>query len=457
MATAPVITNISVTEDSSAYNALTGGKAFIRGHNLMRFVVTVKYEVKQLTYDFNHVPYIFIKYGTKTIQVPYDGNLTYGEDTNTFTVVLTNVTSSEFTITATDLQNLSDMKPYEAPMIDYSDISVFGHGGTISTAGTWTIDYFGNFYNGDFGAVNNVVGVKYRYKKTTSSSWSSYTNISPTVSEYNFSGSITIKNLEYENAEYTVELAVQDRLTSSITYITGNGSSLFDWDSNDFQFNIPVVHENYVTMGNDNGIMGTTTRGEEVEILNFKSDDSLYLGYGSYANEVGTTYIYGNEVMLITNQGMAPASQIAGLVKAMSEVHNLSAYVSNVDGNGIQHMLWTTSSTCNLRGNCLYCRFYASGFSDYSDLDPDYWENKSDIEDFFLGRVIITHEGKITDLDYMTAVAGQSGVTAGLQMKNVEINSNTVAFDVYVCNSVGPMDAVLTTFNIPVTLNLLAF
>ena len=86
--------------------------------------------------------------------------------------------------------------------------------------------------------------MKYRYKLSTSSTWSSYTNLTPTKSGNTYSNgssALVLGTIFDYTKEYDFELVASDKL-QTITYATKvtQGIPVFDWGKEDFQFNVPV-------------------------------------------------------------------------------------------------------------------------------------------------------------------------------------------------------------------------
>ena len=79
-----------------------------------------------------------------------------------------------------------------------------------STADTATITLAGNYFNGNFGSVNNTLTVKYRYKES-GGSYGSWVTVTPTLSDNTFSYSETLSSLSH-NSEFVFEFNATDQL-----------------------------------------------------------------------------------------------------------------------------------------------------------------------------------------------------------------------------------------------------
>ena len=147
-----------------------------------------------------------------------------------------------FRFGATDTRNRSAVKTITLAAIDYKSPTISIDGIEINTSGVATIDISGTWFKGSFGKVSNDITVSYRYKSNSSSSWGSWTTI-PNVTKNDdgtFSATVTKSGLSYTET-YNFEARVQDAINtvSSKEYIA-KSLPVFDWSSDDFNFNVPV-------------------------------------------------------------------------------------------------------------------------------------------------------------------------------------------------------------------------
>ena len=147
-----------------------------------------------------------------------------------------------FRFGATDTRNRSAVKTITLAAVDYKSPTISIDGIEINTSGVATIDISGTWFKGSFGKVSNDITVSYRYKANSSSSWGSWTTI-PNVTKNNdgtFSVTVTKNGLSYTET-YNFEARVQDAINtvSSKEYIA-KSLPVFDWSSDDFNFNVPV-------------------------------------------------------------------------------------------------------------------------------------------------------------------------------------------------------------------------
>lgn len=163
--------------------------------------------------------------------------------------VINNVESGNFTISATDSRDISNSLTKKIDLVEYIKLSLNANFcRSQSTNNEVVLDYSGNFFNKSFGSVTNTLSLKYRYKEHSSSTWSSYTNLTPTKSGDTYNNGSTVKSLgttfDYRE-EYDFELVAADKLmTITAKQTISVGKSIFDWGKDDFQFNVPVFLKN---------------------------------------------------------------------------------------------------------------------------------------------------------------------------------------------------------------------
>lgn len=147
-----------------------------------------------------------------------------------------------FKFGATDTRNRSATKTITLAAIDYKSPTISINGIDINTSGVATIDIRGTWFKGSFGKVSNDITVSYRYKLNSSSSWGSWKTISNAAknNDGTFSATTTKRGLSYTET-YNFEARVQDAINtvSSKEYIA-KSLPVFDWSSDDFNFNVPV-------------------------------------------------------------------------------------------------------------------------------------------------------------------------------------------------------------------------
>ena len=122
-------------------------------------------------------------------------------------------------MSATDSRGYTEYtatNPIMVTMIDYIPLSI----GSYSfyrpepTTGEIKLTYKGNYFNGSFGAQNNNLTVKYRYKEATSSTWNEYKSFTSTISGNTYSLTISLgTDFDYQKS-YDFQLVVTDKIDS---------------------------------------------------------------------------------------------------------------------------------------------------------------------------------------------------------------------------------------------------
>lgn len=215
---------------------------------------------------------------------------------------ITGVESSDFVMSATDSRGLTAIQTVKVtPFIEYSKLTCNVFTSPVETDGDLTFKVNGNYFNGSFGAVNNSLEVLYRYK-VKDGTYSDWLTATVTPSDSNYEVSITLTGMDYTQM-YVIQAKATDKLeTITSAEMAAVGSPIFDWSKEDFNFNVPVTAQEGIIYPADKAIYGVDSNGNQIPALTPKtSTGDLYLGYGNYQQESGSTKIYGNGIDLISN------------------------------------------------------------------------------------------------------------------------------------------------------------
>lgn len=181
-----------------------------------------------------------------------------GSQYRTTAGTINNIDSNQIVVSATDSRGISNSRTYTTTLKPYVALTISPNFyRTNPTESTVKLTYTGNYYNANFGSTSgtaNTLAIKYRYKEATSSTWSNYVNLTPTINGNTYSNgstAITIGNdFDYQKA-YNFEIVATDRVGSISKSITvTQGKPVFDWDKDDFQFNVPVKINGSLTVTN---------------------------------------------------------------------------------------------------------------------------------------------------------------------------------------------------------------
>ena len=164
------------------------------------------------------------------------------------TVEIQNSEAVSFAFSATDSRGYSASALVKPTVIQYIPLTINPTFRRVSpTSNIITVEFYGNFFSGNFGASSNALKVKYRYKEYGTETWSAYVTISassiniPGDGTYNSNGAVTLgSNFDYRKS-YDMEIVAQDGSgtavlsdVSSMVQVT-RGEPVFDWSNTDFR------------------------------------------------------------------------------------------------------------------------------------------------------------------------------------------------------------------------------
>lgn len=139
----------------------------------------------------------------------------------TSTSTINSVDSGTFSLSCVDSRGLSASTTLTKTLVEYIKpvITSVILNRPSTTSNTINASVQGLCFNGNFGIGNNTFELKWRYKKSTETTWSSYTTVTATRTgnNFNFSGELG-KNFSYTEA-FNFEFVLSDYFTSN-TYST---------------------------------------------------------------------------------------------------------------------------------------------------------------------------------------------------------------------------------------------
>lgn len=153
---------------------------------------------------------------------------------------ITGVTSGAFAFVATDSRGNTTSQNVTKQMVDYFRVSCVLDGLQLNTSGIMSVSVSGSWFSGSFGAVDNTLTVKYRYK-VSGGSYGNWSDMTVSASGNAYTATASITGLEYDNL-YSLQVQAQDKLSTSTTperQVTAK--PVFDWGKDDFNFNVPVT------------------------------------------------------------------------------------------------------------------------------------------------------------------------------------------------------------------------
>lgn len=180
----------------------------------------------------------------------------------TFNSVETNV----FDLRCKDSRGLFGYKTITKEFVDYIPLAFTRYvvSRTSSTSNIVRVSLKGNYFNGSFGSVNNTLTLKFR-SRLTGGSWSSYTTLTPTITNntFSFSGQLGT-NYDY-NESYEFQFVIQDKLDSTYKSLPLTvGKPIIDIGKK----NLVVNGEFEVTGGNVHKMLENGTDFNELKLSN---------------------------------------------------------------------------------------------------------------------------------------------------------------------------------------------
>ena len=129
-------------------------------------------------------------------------------------VTLNKVESGNFTVSATDSRGYTTSITISKTLINYVNLTMNPNFYRPEpTTGEVKLQLSGNYFNGSFGATNNSLTVKYRYKES-GGSYGNYTTITPTINNNTYSLTLSLgTGFDYQKS-YDFEIVATDKLNT---------------------------------------------------------------------------------------------------------------------------------------------------------------------------------------------------------------------------------------------------
>lgn len=188
---------------------------------------------------YSEVEYFLDAYGVKNSEITnryvsigqYESTVVSGQIQGLNTDTFTYAARDQRNIRVEKTEKLIEVIPY-IPVSCSQTSSIKMSGETTARA---TIKITGNYFNGDFGAEYNRLGLDINY----GSGWMSI-NVAPTFNGNTYEVIYTTPDVPYDQ-DFVFQIRVFDQLTSATTTEhTLQIIPLFDWSKTDFNFNIPI-------------------------------------------------------------------------------------------------------------------------------------------------------------------------------------------------------------------------
>lgn len=222
---------------------------------------------------------------------------------NQLTVSGQNLSSGAFSFYAKDSRGYDGTAAVNADLIEYIPLTINPIIiRTDPTSGRISMSFSGNFFNGNFGAADNTVSVRYRSKESTQSvygEWQSVpaSGITKLDTTYRSNATVglvandgTATGFDYQKS-YDIMVEAYDgtasTVLSTVTYLTtvSSGKPIFDWSKDDFQVNVPFAVNGSAFVRSDveidGAIEGKTIAGASSQNKVFVVPYYAYSDFGS--------------------------------------------------------------------------------------------------------------------------------------------------------------------------------
>lgn len=287
----PTFSNFTYQDTNSTTVALTGNnQTIIKGYSNVKGIISTAN--KATAKNSATMSKYRLSIGDKTAETAYSS-------TEQKEITINGVQSNSFTMYAIDSRGNSTGKTITAATyINYSSIKITSINlvRTNSITSETTLKFSGNIWNGSFGsATNSIVSCYYRYKLSTSSSWTTgTTTITPTKNGGTFSFSGIIKGdlgaygFDIDNS-YNIQVFISDKLSNNnsnpATFILGPGSPGMAIYKN----NVAIGQRYDKSEGSKLQVNGTTKFYDSTAIAKNSGD----AGYFAKRNDTGTQVWFG--------------------------------------------------------------------------------------------------------------------------------------------------------------------
>lgn len=258
----------------------------------------------------------------------------------TSTSTINSVDSGTFSLSCVDSRGLSASTTVTKSLVEYIKPVITGVilNRPSTTSNTINASVQGLCFNGNFGIGNNTFELKWRYKKSTETTWSSYTVVTATRTgnNFNFSGELG-KSFSYTEA-FNFEFVLSDYFMSNTYSATvTRGLPIIDIGKDDINVN-GALNENgkrvITTAGGTlTGLLNSplnnfVTRTNEVNFVPKSSPSTIYFnwrsGEGDNTSTAVTDYHFKNGQNGYSNIHGAGIVAENGLMKSTSNGNTVS-------------------------------------------------------------------------------------------------------------------------------------
>lgn len=224
----PTFSNFTYADTNSKTIALTGNnQIIIKGYSSVKGIISVAN--KAIAKNSATISKYRLVIGESQKEANYSSNTEVG-------ITIANANNNVFNMYAIDSRGNSTLKTISPSTYKtYSDIAIKTAVAEREDNGIGSrviLSFSGSIWNNNFGTIQNeIVSCKYKYKKTTDSTWiTGKTDITPVISGQTFNKTVEIKgDLGAEGfdikSSYDLQIIISDKLSSyTINTLIGTGT-----------------------------------------------------------------------------------------------------------------------------------------------------------------------------------------------------------------------------------------
>lgn len=269
---ATVILRTTFADNTSNYNTFSTQCYVLAGPIVMNPTVEVidgtsldlTGSVDKIIKGVSNVAYAFNATADKnaritTYRVGWAG-LAINEDPGKASGTILKVTNPKFIFAVQDSRGITASREITKDIVDYVPITCNLESEPAEfdgeTSATIPFVITGQYYNGSFGARDNIIQISYRYQ-IDNDSYTSWRVVTPVLEGNTYRATVDV-SLGYES-KVAMEVSVLDQIGTAEASLTKSVSPIFDWSNDDFNFNVPVNINGAATVEGDATINGGIT------------------------------------------------------------------------------------------------------------------------------------------------------------------------------------------------------
>lgn len=268
------------------------------------------------------------------------------------------VESGLFTFSATDSRGYTTTQIVNKTLIEYVKLTCSMEAAAATTGGVAKLKVSGNYWNGNFGKVENTLTVQYRYK-VQDDTYSDWIDADSTISKSSniYNTTISISGLNYLNT-YVFQVRAIDKLAAiQSDEQTRKTTPVFDWSKDDFNINGTLKVNGNATIQGDLSVKKLQIDNKEVDYIVEQGTSGIWT-YRKWNS--GLAEYWGKEQGFVLENGWhrSPVGPCTITTEANSVVT-----VTNWYGNDDNRTVQINSITCG--------GLYGDGSISVYDRNPD--------------------------------------------------------------------------------------